>query len=156
MPATATTVKRGVKKGVYNSGQFKKGNDPRRFDTSSPRPKWKDDLAEALAASVPDAVAFLAEAVADTDRPDSIRMLAAQEILDRRFGKAISREAHLIGVQPSPAQIPKSIDDYSEQELDALAAQTMKLIEQEKGGDPELLTVDNADIVDGEVVGEGG
>jgi hypothetical protein len=138
MPRTAkirTPAKRGIKKGRPNPGAFKKGYDPRRLNTSSPRAAWRDELSEKLKGHVPAAVKFLAASVANEELATNIRMEAATQILDRRYGKPVTRDVQLVIGSPKEAEatvIEGDVNTLTNEQLNQIAASALHTIEQER------------------------
>lgn len=98
-----------------------------------PRPAdrtiWKDQLAEKLGKHVNAAVRFLADSVVDANLPPAVRMEAATQILDRRFGKAVSRDVQVVIGQPKDAPPEGDISLLSTKELMRIAAGGLNALE---------------------------
>jgi hypothetical protein len=108
---------RGAKKGIPNSGQFKRGYDPRRnLDGWSNMHKARSIEAE-FQQHTARAVKALTDVMNDAKATPANRIAAAREILDRGYGKSVDRMAvaSLTGAESN-----KPMEELSNEELLAI------------------------------------
>ena len=103
-----------------NSGSFKKGYDPRRQTAQT----YKDgqQVRELCRLKTEEAVATVAELMRDESMPGNVRLNAANALLDRGWGKAVSAVA-ILEDKPEARKM-------SRQELDNAIANALSLPER--------------------------
>ena len=84
--------KTGPRVGVPHSGQFK-SIDSRRYIPDGAKGKVRKAVEELCKQHAEDAVAYLANLLQDTEANPKERLVAAGELLDRGYGKAVDRVA---------------------------------------------------------------